>query len=150
LKRLVFLDDNSYNPLTNRRDLSLSLGPALSSMSPSQTTAPLGSLSLETRAKGVGPYVSVVIPVFNEQENLPALHQSLSQALESLGQPYEVIFVDDGSTDRSLEILKELQARDRHLTVIEFSRNFGQHAAVFAGFDQARGQIVVTLDADLQ
>jgi undecaprenyl-phosphate 4-deoxy-4-formamido-L-arabinose transferase len=96
------------------------------------------------------PYVSVVIPVFNEQENLRALHAALMPVLETLGKPYEVIYIDDGSTDPSLLILREFQAQDPHVTVIEFSRNFGQHAAIFAGFDQARGQIVVTLDADLQ
>jgi undecaprenyl-phosphate 4-deoxy-4-formamido-L-arabinose transferase len=118
-------------------------------MSPSQTTAPVPSLSAEGRAKSA-PYLSIVIPVFNEQQNLPALHQKLTEVLEGLGKSYELILVDDGSTDRSMEILRELQSQDPRITVVEFSRNFGQHAAVFAGFDQARGQIIVTLDADLQ
>lgn len=96
------------------------------------------------------PYVSVVIPVFNEQENLRALYKALAPVLKDLGKPYEIILVDDGSTDRSLEILRELQEQDSHIVVIEFSRNFGQHSAIFAGFDQSRGEIVVTLDADLQ
>jgi undecaprenyl-phosphate 4-deoxy-4-formamido-L-arabinose transferase len=96
------------------------------------------------------PYVSVVIPVFNEQENLRNLHQALTPVLRDLGKPYEVIYIDDGSTDESLDILRELQAADSHMVVVEFSRNFGQHSAVFAGFDQSRGEIVVTLDADLQ
>ncbi len=96
------------------------------------------------------PYVSIVIPVFNEQENLRALHQALSPVLKSLGKPYEVIYIDDGSVDLSLDILRELQTEDPHIIVVEFSRNFGQHSAIFAGFDQSRGEIVVTLDADLQ
>src|SRR5258708_16653783 len=117
-------------------------------MSPSPTTIP-SSLSLEGRAKGA-PDLSIVIPVFNEQENLATLHQQLTEVLTGLGQPYEIILVDDGSVDRSLEILKGLQAHDPHVTVVEFNRNYGQHAAVFAGFDLARAQIIVTLDADTQ
>jgi undecaprenyl-phosphate 4-deoxy-4-formamido-L-arabinose transferase len=96
------------------------------------------------------PYLSIVIPVFNEQENLPTLHKALMPVLSEIGKPYEVIYVDDGSTDQSLDILRELQSKDSHIVVIEFSRNFGQHSAIFAGFDQSRGEIVVTLDADLQ
>jgi len=96
------------------------------------------------------PYISIVIPVFNEQENLRALQDALAPVLKGFGKPYELIFVDDGSTDKSLEILRELQAKDPSIVVIEFSRNFGQHSAIFAGFDQSRGDIVVTLDADLQ
>src|SRR5689334_8436926 len=116
-------------------------------MSPTQTTTPAGSPTLEGRGKA-SPYLSIVIPVFNEQENLENLHKELTAVLEGFGKSYEVILVDDGSVDRSLEILKQLQAKDSHLTVVEFNRNYGQHAAVFAGFDQARGQIIVTLDAD--
>src|SRR5581483_950264 len=96
------------------------------------------------------PYLSVVIPVFNEEANLSALQEALTPVLAGIGKPYEVIYVDDGSTDRSLDILRDFQAKDSHLVVIEFSRNFGQHAAIFAGFDQSRGQVVVTLDADMQ
>jgi undecaprenyl-phosphate 4-deoxy-4-formamido-L-arabinose transferase len=107
------------------------------------------TLAGETRTPGV-PYLSVVIPVFNEQENLRALHQTLTQVLAGMGKPYEIIYVDDGSTDPSLLILREFQAHDPHVAVVEFSRNFGQHSAIFAGFDQARGQIIVTLDADMQ
>lgn len=96
------------------------------------------------------PYLSVVIPVFNEQENLRTLQESLNKVMEGFGKPYEIIYVDDGSADQSLLLLQEFQAHDRRVVVVEFSRNFGQHAAIFAGFDQARGQIVVTLDADMQ
>lgn len=94
--------------------------------------------------------VSVVVPVFNEEENLPELVSRLRASLEALGRPYEVILVNDGSRDRSLEILREASAKDPRLTVIDFNRNYGQHAAVFAGFEHACGEIIVTLDADLQ
>jgi undecaprenyl-phosphate 4-deoxy-4-formamido-L-arabinose transferase len=97
-----------------------------------------------------GPYLSVVIPVFNEQENLRALQKELTPVLQGMGKSYEVIYVDDGSVDQSLELLREFQSGDPHIVVMEFSRNFGQHSAIFAGFDQSRGEIVVTLDADLQ
>lgn len=96
------------------------------------------------------PILSIVIPVFNEQENLRALQAALAPVLRGMGKPYELIYVDDGSTDKSLEILKELQSQDPAIVIIEFSRNFGQHSAIFAGFDRSRGEIVVTLDADLQ
>jgi undecaprenyl-phosphate 4-deoxy-4-formamido-L-arabinose transferase len=96
------------------------------------------------------PYLSIVIPVFNEEANLPALEQALTPVLAEMGKTYELIFIDDGSTDASLRLLREMQAKDPHFVIIEFSRNFGQHSAIFAGFDQSRGEIVVTLDADLQ
>jgi len=117
-------------------------------MASAPTSSP-SSLAAEARAKQA-PYLSVVIPVFNEQENLRALHQAVSDVMAGFNKPYEIIYIDDGSTDPSLTILKEFQAKDPHVVVIEFSRNFGQHAAIFAGFDQSRGQIIVTLDADMQ
>ena len=96
------------------------------------------------------PDISVVIPVFNEQECLPELLQRLAASMDALARPYEVLLVNDGSSDRSLEILREASAADPALRVIDFNRNYGQHAAVFAGFENARGEIIVTLDADLQ
>jgi undecaprenyl-phosphate 4-deoxy-4-formamido-L-arabinose transferase len=99
---------------------------------------------------GTEPALSVVIPVFNEADNLPALHARLAAVLRDLGRSCEVIFVDDGSTDGSLDRLRQLHAQDRTVRVIQLNRNYGQHAAVFAGLDHARGQVVVTLDADLQ
>ncbi len=96
------------------------------------------------------PYVSIVIPVFNEEENLPELLERLDKAASGLGKPYEIILVNDGSRDKSLSILKEAALNDGHLVVVDFNRNYGQHAAVFAGFEASRGEIVVTLDADLQ
>jgi undecaprenyl-phosphate 4-deoxy-4-formamido-L-arabinose transferase len=95
--------------------------------------------------------ISVVIPVYNEAANLPLLLERLEKSLSELpGQaPYEIILVDDGSTDRSLELLKGFAGRPG-VKVVELTRNYGQHAAIFAGFAEAQGEIVVTLDADLQ
>ena len=96
------------------------------------------------------PEVSVVIPVYNEQENLPALLPRLLPVLDGTQRPYEVIFVDDGSRDRSLAILKGFAETYPAVRVLELSRNFGQHPAILAAFQRARGKVVVTLDADLQ
>ena len=95
--------------------------------------------------------VSVVVPVYNEEGNLGALLPRLLAALDGLGTPYEVLFVDDGSRDRSLEILKDFARRypDR-FRVLELSHNFGQHQAILAAFRDVTGDVVVTLDADLQ
>jgi undecaprenyl-phosphate 4-deoxy-4-formamido-L-arabinose transferase len=97
------------------------------------------------------PYLSVVIPVFNEEENLPELARRLLAVLTAQPYTFEIIFVDDGSADRSWEIISQLH--QEHPQVIrgrQFIRNFGQHPAIFAGFQLARGQVIVTLDADLQ
>ena len=98
----------------------------------------------------VTPDISIVIPVYNEEANLEPLHDRLQRVLEEVGQPYEVIFVDDGSRDGSLEILCRLQEKHDAVRVIQFNRNYGQHAAVLAGMEHARGDVIVTLDADLQ
>src|SRR5690606_30517968 len=96
------------------------------------------------------PVISVVIPLFNEEESIPHLYQALTDAMEAYGRAYEVIVVDDGSRDRSFVLLKELAAQDARWTVVQLRRNFGQTAAFAAGFAQARGDVVVTMDADLQ
>jgi undecaprenyl-phosphate 4-deoxy-4-formamido-L-arabinose transferase len=96
--------------------------------------------------------VSIVIPVFNEEQNLPALYDRLAPVMNDLETSggVEVILVDDGSSDRSLPILRDIAARDRRVRVVSFNRNYGQHAAVFTGLEMSRGAVVVTLDADLQ
>ena len=99
---------------------------------------------------GPRPDVSAVVPVHDEEPNLPELHERLERALESTGRTWEIVYVDDGSTDRSLDILAGLADSDPRVQVIEFNRNYGQHAAVFAGLAASTGEIVVTLDADLQ
>lgn len=97
-----------------------------------------------------GPEISLVIPVFNEEENLPILAAEIRQALDPLGRPYEVLFVDDGSTDSSPAVLAALAREDPRVRIVRQRRNSGQSAALDAGFRFARGGIVVTLDADLQ
>jgi glycosyltransferase involved in cell wall biosynthesis len=94
--------------------------------------------------------LSVVLPVYNEEPNMVPLHQELTQALGSLGRSYEIVAVDDGSSDGSFAVLKTLAESDPHLRVIRFRRNFGQSAGFAAGFDHARGAVVFTMDADLQ
>ena len=97
------------------------------------------------------PYLSIVIPVYNEQETLEELYRRLTTALDKLGKTYEIILTNDGSKDRSSEILQELhRRRPSQIRVIEFNGNFGQHMAIMAGFERVRGEIVITMDADLQ
>lgn len=95
------------------------------------------------------PKFSIIIPIYNEEENIPELYNRLTSALEELGS-YEIIFVDDGSSDRSFPLLKDIAENDRSVKVMKFSRNFGQHPAINAGFLHASGQYVVLMDADLQ
>lgn len=94
--------------------------------------------------------ISIVIPVHNEEENIAILLERLQGVLNTLARPYEIICVDDGSTDRSLKLLVDALSVYPHLKVVELTRNYGQHAAVMAGFSQAKGEIVITMDADLQ
>ncbi len=95
------------------------------------------------------PEVSVVVPLFNEQDNLTALHEQITQALADKYN-YEIVFVDDGSADNSFNILSRLHQADVRVCVIRFRRNFGQTAALSAGFAHARGKIIIAIDADLQ
>ncbi len=99
---------------------------------------------------GRAPEISVVLPVFNEAGNLEELQRELAGALEKTGRSFEVILVDDGSTDSSWEVLRGLQKKDRRCKLIRLRRNFGQTAALSAGFDRAQGDVIVSLDADLQ
>lgn len=96
------------------------------------------------------PTLSIVVPVYNEEESLPAMHEALCAALDPLGKPWEALYIDDGSRDRSPQILRELAARDPRVKVVQFRRNFGQTAAMAAGFEHARGDVVFPIDADLQ
>ena len=94
--------------------------------------------------------ISIVIPLYNEEESIPQLYEQLTTALQAIGQSYEIIVVDDGSSDGSFARLRQLHETDPRLKVIRFRRNFGQTAAFAAGFDAAQGDVIVTLDADLQ
>jgi glycosyltransferase involved in cell wall biosynthesis len=94
--------------------------------------------------------LSVVIPVYNESENLEPLCREFTETLDAWGRPYEILLVDDGSDDGSFEVLRRLQAADPRLRVIQFRRNFGQTAAFAAGFAYARGRLIATADGDLQ
>ncbi len=94
--------------------------------------------------------ISVVIPLYNEEENVQELHSRLKAVLDTLGTDYEVLFIDDGSTDNTLKFLQEIQSGDSKIIVLSLRRNFGQTAAFAAGFDYSRGDIIITMDGDLQ
>ena len=94
--------------------------------------------------------LSIVCPVYNEEAGLDAFYQSLSRTLEQMGITYEMVFVNDGSTDRSLEILREKAAADPHVRVLNFARNFGHEAAMIAGIDYSRSEAIICMDSDLQ
>jgi len=94
--------------------------------------------------------ISVVIPLYNEEENVRELHDRLKAVLDTIGADYEVLFIDDGSTDSTLALLQNIQAQDNRTVVLSLRRNFGQTAAFAAGFDYSRGDIIVTMDGDLQ
>jgi undecaprenyl-phosphate 4-deoxy-4-formamido-L-arabinose transferase len=100
------------------------------------------------------PYLSIVIPIYNEEENIPALWARLSKVMAEHfadpAKPWEIIFTDDGSRDRSLAMLMDLAKIEPRVKVVEFNRNYGQHSAIFGAFAEVKGQIIVTLDADLQ
>src|SRR3954468_13211118 len=94
--------------------------------------------------------VSVVVPIYNEQENLPALRQRMTAALDSTGDPWELILVNDGSKDPSPEMMRQMHAEDPRIKAIYFSRNFGHQPAVTAGIHHASGDCVILIDGDLQ
>jgi glycosyltransferase involved in cell wall biosynthesis len=96
------------------------------------------------------PFITIVVPFLDEEGSLEELHARLTSVLAGVGQPYEILFIDDGSRDRGGEIADVLTARDPHVGVVHFRRNFGKAAALDAGFRRARGRIVFTMDADLQ
>jgi glycosyltransferase involved in cell wall biosynthesis len=93
---------------------------------------------------------SIVVPFFNEQENIPPLYMKLTEVMDSIGEPYELVFVDDGSRDSTFRVLSEIFEHDRRVNLIRLRRNFGQTPALKAGFDFARGSIIISMDGDLQ
>ena len=96
------------------------------------------------------PFVSVIIPLLNEEESLRELHEQLKAALNKVSGNYELIFIDDGSTDNSFKVLRDLRQRNNRVKAIQFRRNYGKSAALAVGFDKAQGEFVITMDADLQ
>lgn len=94
--------------------------------------------------------ISVVVPLYNEDESLPELSAWISRVMSDNGFTYEVIFVNDGSTDRSLEVIRNLAEKDDHIHCVSFSRNYGKSPALNEGFRRAQGDVVITMDADLQ
>ncbi|RYE19595.1 MAG: glycosyltransferase, partial [Sphingobacteriales bacterium] len=96
------------------------------------------------------PYISVIVPIYNEEKNIINLYNRVTDVLRQLGQPFELVFINDGSRDNSIEIIKGLAETDASIKYINFSRNFGHQIAVSAGLDHTRGQMVVIIDADLQ
>jgi polyisoprenyl-phosphate glycosyltransferase len=105
---------------------------------------------LYSRAMSEEPEISVVVPCFNEQEGINACHDRLTSVLASLREPYEIIYVDDGSTDQTAHLLSQLERRDKHVVVLRLSRNFGHQQAVTAGLDASSGSATVIIDSDLQ
>lgn len=96
------------------------------------------------------PYLSVIIPIYNEEESIPDLCRNLFGVLDTIDTSFEVICINDGSKDRSLEILRAEAAARPELKVVSFRRNYGQTAAMMAGIDHAAGEVIVSIDADLQ
>ena len=94
--------------------------------------------------------ISVTVPVYNEAESLPILAERVTSVLSQLGEPWELIFVDDGSQDGSFEELDRLAGQNSHIKVVHFRRNYGQTAAMMAGFDFAQGDVIIPMDGDLQ
>ena len=105
---------------------------------------------VQIRSGGEKPELSVFLPVYNEEPNLPPLHAKLDEALKALGRTAEIIYVDDGSTDGSLKVLRELARLDNRVRVVALRRNYGQTAAMAAGIDAASGEVLIPMDADLQ
>src|SRR5271156_1725038 len=107
-------------------------------------------LTLANFATGARPSLSVVVPCYNEEESIQACHVQLSESLASAGRSYEIVYVNDGSRDLTMQILRTIQAGDPHIQVINLSRNFGHQVAVSAGIRYAAGGAVALMDADLQ
>src|SRR5262245_58269214 len=93
---------------------------------------------------------SIVVPFYNEQENVPPLYMKLTEVMDGIGEPYELIFVDDGSKDNTFKVLSDIYEHDRRVNIVRLRRNFGQTAALKAGFDFARGEVIISMDGDLQ
>ncbi len=98
----------------------------------------------------IDPELSIVIPLFNEEDNFKELHQRLTAVLKGIGRTYELVFVDDGSRDGTFTMLQDIDKEDEQVTVIRLRRNFGQTAALVAGFEKSKGEVIISMDGDLQ
>src|SRR3990170_1231320 len=96
------------------------------------------------------PHLSIIVPLYNEEESIHLLYERIRKACDSLGLPYEVVFIDDGSRDRTFTILEEVHRQDGRVKAVRFRKNYGQTAAMAAGFRAARGNVVISMDGDLQ
>src|SRR5688572_21304002 len=96
------------------------------------------------------PQISIVVPLYNEEDSLPELHQWIVRVMTENNFTYEVVFIDDGSTDTSWAVVEKIQAADPHVRGIKFQRNYGKSAALHVGFQATKGNVVITMDADLQ
>lgn len=93
---------------------------------------------------------SIVVPFYNEQENIPPLYLKLTEVMDAIGEPYEMVFIDDGSRDNTYKVLEDIYEHDRRVNLVRLRRNFGQTAALKAGFDYSRGDVIISMDGDLQ
>ncbi|MEN3038278.1 MAG: glycosyltransferase family 2 protein [Candidatus Kryptonium sp.] len=107
-------------------------------------------LTKQGKKTQTNPNISIVIPLYNEAESLPELYAQIKEVVKANRYKYEIIFVDDGSTDGSLDVLKKLRQNDKNVKIISFRRNYGKSAALAVGFEYAKGDVVITMDADLQ
>lgn len=115
------------------------------------TTEKIKKELVKKKASQAGIYASVVIPVYNEEDCLESLYQRLTAVMDKVGKPYEILFTNDGSKDRTSEILRDFHTRrPQQIRVIEFNGNFGQHMAIMAAFERARGKVIINMDADMQ
>ncbi|RKY92531.1 glycosyltransferase, partial [candidate division KSB1 bacterium] len=94
--------------------------------------------------------LSLIIPLYNEEDNVKPLYLSIKKVVEKLRKSYEIIFIDDGSTDKTFTLLEKISREDKHIKIIKFRGNFGQSAAMAAGFEAAQGKVVISMDGDLQ
>ena len=124
--------------------MDLSVNPAIAAPQPGLRAA------LTPRGPGAMPSVSVVAPAYNEQEVLGEFHRRVTDVMIGIGCPYEIVLVNDGSRDTTLQLMHALRERDPHVTVVDLSRNFGKEIALSAGLDHTKGDVVVVLDSDLQ
>lgn len=110
----------------------------------------MGDLVTREDSLRIPDSISVVVPVYNEEESIQLLYEKIRNTCEQLGKPYEIVFVDDGSRDRTFPILESIYEQDRHVRVVRFGKNYGQTAAMTAGFEYARGKVIFSMDGDLQ